>query len=347
MGSCERLKSCREYMEALEEEKRKIQVFQRELPLCLHLVTQAINTCREQLELSNEEVPARSGYGETSGEDPPLEEFFPLKRSTSETTQAPAGEKKRKPEDQNDKPDWLRSVQLWNSDADPSRNEDAGLNPKLGTKKQRGAFQPFSREREGRAEAVSGSGNERVKVREKEREREKEGQPNRKSRRCWSPELHRRFLHALQQLGGSHTATPKQIRELMKVDGLTNDEVKSHLQKYRLHTRRPAAVPASQPINPQAPQFVVVGGIWGLPEYAVPTPSPVTCGAIYATPIRPLPPPCQEAHQEKCSPTGPLHSDAGQGVQREGGASFRDEHSASASSSSARAVSSEGNSAVL
>jgi len=25
-------------------------------------------------------------------------------------------------------------------------------------------------------------------------------------------------------------ATPKQIREFMKVDGLTNDEVKSHLQ---------------------------------------------------------------------------------------------------------------------
>lgn len=30
-------------------------------------------------------------------------------------------------------------------------------------------------------------------------------------------------------------ATPKQIRELMKVDGLTNDEVKSHLQ-VRVHT---------------------------------------------------------------------------------------------------------------
>jgi SHAQKYF class myb-like DNA-binding protein len=25
-------------------------------------------------------------------------------------------------------------------------------------------------------------------------------------------------------------ATPKQIRDMMKVDGLTNDEVKSHLQ---------------------------------------------------------------------------------------------------------------------
>jgi SHAQKYF class myb-like DNA-binding protein len=34
-------------------------------------------------------------------------------------------------------------------------------------------------------------------------------------------------------------ATPKQIRELMKVDGLTNDEVKSHLQVGALHERDP------------------------------------------------------------------------------------------------------------
>lgn len=32
----------------------------------------------------------------------------------------------------------------------------------------------------------------------------KEGQSQRKARRCWSTELHRKFLHALQQLGGSH-----------------------------------------------------------------------------------------------------------------------------------------------
>ncbi|KAF8405133.1 hypothetical protein HHK36_010031 [Tetracentron sinense] len=83
-------------------------------------------------------------------------------------------------------------------------------------------------------------------------------QTSRKQRRCWSPELHRRFVNALQQLGGSQVATPKQIRELMQVDGLTNDEVKSHLQKFRLHTRRlpgAAASPANQPV-------VVLGGLW-------------------------------------------------------------------------------------
>ncbi|GLJ30708.1 hypothetical protein SUGI_0608570 [Cryptomeria japonica] len=92
------------------------------------------------------------------------------------------------------------------------------------------------------------------------------GQSQRKARRCWSPELHRRFVSALQQLGGSQVATPKQIRELMKVDGLTNDEVKSHLQKYRLHTRRPS--PSPQTSASQAPQLVVLGGIWVPPDYA-------------------------------------------------------------------------------
>ncbi|MBA0597478.1 hypothetical protein Gorai_007282, partial [Gossypium raimondii] len=55
-------------------------------------------------------------------------------------------------------------------------------------------------------------------------------QPHRKARRCWSPDLHKRFVNALQMLGGHQVSTTKQIRELMKVEGLTNDEVKSHLQ---------------------------------------------------------------------------------------------------------------------
>ncbi|KAM1727111.1 hypothetical protein ACFX12_017797 [Malus domestica] len=91
-------------------------------------------------------------------------------------------------------------------------------------------------------------------------------QTHRKARRCWSPDLHRRFVNALQMLGGSQVATPKQIRELMKVDGLTNDEVKSHLQKYRLHTRRPSPSPHAG--GGPTPQLVVLGGIWVPPEYA-------------------------------------------------------------------------------
>ncbi|XP_059314063.1 transcription factor HHO6 [Lycium ferocissimum] len=81
---------------------------------------------------------------------------------------------------------------------------------------------------------------------------------SRKQRRCWSPELHRRFVDALQQLGGSQVATPKQIRELMQVDGLTNDEVKSHLQKYRLHTRR---IPNTQAQSANQ-SGVTLGNLW-------------------------------------------------------------------------------------
>ncbi|MCO5548811.1 hypothetical protein L7F22_002273 [Adiantum nelumboides] len=87
----------------------------------------------------------------------------------------------------------------------------------------------------------------------------------RKARRCWSPELHQRFLHALQQLGGPRLATPKQIREVMHVEGLTNDEVKSHLQKFRLHTiRRPAPIQAAAADDPaqQPHHLVLFGGIW-------------------------------------------------------------------------------------
>ncbi|XVF20869.1 hypothetical protein REPUB_Repub12eG0040200 [Reevesia pubescens] len=50
------------------------------------------------------------------------------------------------------------------------------------------------------------------------------------NRRCWSHELHTRFVEALNMVGGIEVATPKQIRDFMRVDGLTIDQVKSHLQ---------------------------------------------------------------------------------------------------------------------
>lgn len=86
-----------------------------------------------------------------------------------------------------------------------------------------GAFQPFHREKCGEkkdqqqrlgkvntpvptaaASSTTDTAVGKGEKNDKDKDKDKEGQPQRKQRRSWSPELHRRFLHALQQLGGSH-----------------------------------------------------------------------------------------------------------------------------------------------
>ncbi|KAM0933107.1 putative transcription factor MYB-HB-like family [Dioscorea sansibarensis] len=215
----EKTKSIMEYIEALEEERRKMEVFHRELPLCVQLVTQAIESMRKQ----GEDCLGKSG--EVLPTPPVLEEFIPLRPSLSSFD----GEDRQRCHERTmeEKPDWLQSVQLWSQEPEQE--------PELELEKEGG-----------------------------------QSPTQRKARRSWSPELHRKFLYALEQLGGSHVATPKQIREIMKEDGLTNDEVKSHLQKYRLHTKRPApAAPVSGNSSAQTPHFMVVSGIWVQPiEFA-------------------------------------------------------------------------------
>ncbi|KAJ3681983.1 hypothetical protein LUZ60_014556 [Juncus effusus] len=49
----------------------------------------------------------------------------------------------------------------------------------------------------------------------------------------WTADLHRRFVHAIEMLGGEERATPKLILHLMDVRGITIAHVKSHLQMYR------------------------------------------------------------------------------------------------------------------
>ncbi|CAL5396537.1 unnamed protein product [Camellia sinensis] len=275
-----------DYVEALQEELHKIQHFQRDLPLSLHLLTQAIEACKQQL----------SGTTTTLV----LEEFIPINRTSSFDQLHKPKDKNIKNNDINSsqKSEWLKSVQLWNQTPDPLPKQDSPKNASV-ISNSGGAFHPFNGEKsvgtihtttarspssdlnavEAAATATSmegtgcdtgggggggggGAGAGGSKKEEKGRRR--------KERRYWSPELHRRFLHALQQLGSPDVATPKQIRELMNVDGLTNDEVKSHLQKYRLHTRTPSIHDNNN--FPQTPQFVVLGGFWvPPPEYTMVT----------------------------------------------------------------------------
>ncbi|KAK1567876.1 hypothetical protein Q3G72_017697 [Acer saccharum] len=52
----------------------------------------------------------------------------------------------------------------------------------------------------------------------------------------WTPELHRRFVQAVEQLGVDK-AVPSRILELMGIDCLTRHNIASHLQKYRSHRK--------------------------------------------------------------------------------------------------------------
>ncbi|RDX65145.1 Myb family transcription factor EFM, partial [Mucuna pruriens] len=292
-----------EFLSRLEEERLKIDAFKRELPLCMQLLTNAVEASRQQLQ----------AFRSNQGTRPVLEEFIPIKHSNSQ-------ESTEKASNISDKANWMTSAQLWSQASEgtkppsiitsPKEGADIGfsVSPKLALDNKHrngGAFLPFSKERNscqglrGLPELALASCEKEMEKKREEAEtgskRENSGkggscegvvdqgksseaqntntttttsttvQNHRKARRCWSPDLHRRFVNALQMLGGSQVATPKQIRELMKVDGLTNDEVKSHLQKYRLHTRRPG--PSLQTGAP-TPQLVVLGGIWVPPEYA-------------------------------------------------------------------------------
>ncbi|KAF8074404.1 hypothetical protein N665_1104s0012 [Sinapis alba] len=64
-----------------------------------------------------------------------------------------------------------------------------------------------------------------------------ESSTRKKPRVVWSQELHQKFVHAVQQLG-LDKAVPKKILDYMNIEGLTRENVASHLQKYRLYLKK-------------------------------------------------------------------------------------------------------------
>ncbi|KAL6616365.1 hypothetical protein ACP70R_038635 [Stipagrostis hirtigluma subsp. patula] len=76
-----------------------------------------------------------------------------------------------------------------------------------------------------------------------------------KARMVWTPELHHRFVEAVAHLG-DRGAVPKAIVRLMNVEGLTRENVASHLQKYRLYLKRTRSPAAPTPTPSRSPAYV-------------------------------------------------------------------------------------------
>ncbi|KAK2967536.1 hypothetical protein RJ640_030407 [Escallonia rubra] len=248
----EKVTMVKELVHVLENELKKIDAFKRELPVSVLLLQDAIERLKEEV-MHGKEMEAQHVVEELKGNS---DENGGVKRST----------------DPSDMKNWLSSAKLWSTNLqhdfhddsikeqnfisaiESREKEDAGSYednpPQIKSRKDGGAFMEKQSgvDRVERKEIVANCGLSlslpAVGVASSSKDNGSSGvqsQPQpaqKKHRRCWSPELHRRFVNSLQHLGGPQVATPKQIRELMQVDDLTNDEVKSHLQKYRIHTRK-------------------------------------------------------------------------------------------------------------
>ncbi|KAK8674006.1 hypothetical protein V6N13_112312 [Hibiscus sabdariffa] len=269
----QRLSKISDYVQRLEDEMKKIDAFKRELPLCMLLLKDGIQRLKEEeiqcKEMNDGSVLPSKENSEGNGKETMGSDGGDMKNWLSSVQ---LWNSDFNNVDHNKKPNTVPELKLRSEE----QGEDLPKNPiELCNKKSKGgAFVPFKEHVDKKipglslmtpsselASCISNNNGgcqigsvsslytqqNQMKFQTKSHNRHEEQQQqhqqqqqhnSRKQRRCWSPELHRRFVEALQQLGGSQVATPKQIRELMQVEGLTNDEVKSHLQKYRLHIRK-------------------------------------------------------------------------------------------------------------
>lgn len=95
----------------------------------------------------------------------------------------------------------------------------------------------------------------------------------------WSSQMHSQFVAAVNKLG-IDKAVPKKILELMTVEGLTRENVASHLQKYRLYLKKAAKMD---------------GGV--APAEPAPPDPPVAPAAAQPAPGTPPPEPAYQSYQ--------------------------------------------------
>ncbi|CAL9205253.1 probable transcription factor GLK1 [Musa acuminata AAA Group] len=123
----------------------------------------------------------------------------------------------------------------------------------------------------------------------------KGSQGKRKAKVDWTPDLHRRFVQAVEQLG-IDKAVPSRILELMGIDCLTRHNVASHLQKYRSHRKHVLAREAEAASWSQRRQMYATG--MGVKRVDV---NPWLASTIGFLPPPPPPPP------PPVQPFRPLH----------------------------------------
>ncbi|NP_001266252.1 transcription factor GLK2 [Solanum lycopersicum] len=84
--------------------------------------------------------------------------------------------------------------------------------------------------------AIHGNMKSKSKEAKKSSSKIKNPQGKKKVKLDWTPELHRKFVKAIEKLGVDK-AVPSRILELMATHGLTRHNIASHLQKYRAHRK--------------------------------------------------------------------------------------------------------------
>lgn len=114
-------------------------------------------------------------------------------------------------------------------------------------------------------------------------------------RLVWTPQLHKRFVDAVAHLGIKN-AVPKTIMQLMSVDGLTRENVASHLQKYRLYLKRMQGLSSSTAVPPMSAADAATEHLFS----SNPIPHSFLCrdGSVQETYMQFLSPPLLQRHHQ-------------------------------------------------